>query len=432
MGLLRAGTITLASRIAVFFISLATNVVLARALGPGGRGLYALALILPSVLVLAANLGVGNALTYYVARRTYDLTAIIGQAISLALMLGAGTFIFLVAFMRLFGAHVLPGVPDSLVLLAGVSLPLGLFFYYCLAVMQGTEDFWAFNGLYVINAVAVLVLLIGLVFVPRSVMVAVLAWSLSWVPTAAVGLYWLSRRGRPNLRFDWQISKSLLRFGIVGYLSLLTNFFNFRLGIFLVNIFRNAAQVGLYTVAVSLAETIFYVSTSAATVLAPRVAASDVGEGDVATGRVSRMVLVISLGAAVALGVTAPVLIRILFGPSFEPSVVAVWLLLPGIVTFSVARVLSSYLLGRNKQHIDFMAALAGLVLTVALDLALIPRYGFAGAAAASSFAYTATLLVNLRWVVRNSTLSVGDLLLPRIDDVRTIISRLPTLAGAR
>jgi len=431
MGLLRAGTITLASRVVVFLLALVSSVILARALGPSGRGLYALSILVPSLLVLAANLGVGNALTYYLARRTYDPTIVIGQVTSLALILGAVAFVVLIAFLKLFGSDVLPGVPLYLVLIAGASLPLALFFYYCLSFTQGMEAFWAFNSLYVTNSGAIVLFLVPLLFLRGNVTFAVIGWSLSWVPTAILGLYWLSRWGRLNIRFDPSMARSLLRFGIVGYLSFLTNFFNFRLGTFLVNIFRSPAEVGLYSVAVVLAETIFYASTSAATVLAPRVAAADVEAGDLATGRVSRMVLVISLAAAAAAGAVAPVAIRLLYGPSFQPSVAAVWLLLPGIVTFSVARVLSSYLLGRNKQHVDFGAAVTGLVLTVVLDLLLIPRFGFGGAAAASSVAYTSTLLVDLVWVVRNSKLTAGDLLLPKIEDFQIMLSRARALARA-
>jgi O-antigen/teichoic acid export membrane protein len=268
------------------------------------------------------------------------------------------------------------------------------------------------------------VFLLGLLVVPGSVTIAVAAWSLSWVPTALVGVYWLSRWGRLNIRFDPGLSRSLLRFGIVGYLAFITNYLNFRLDTFLVNIFKNATQVGYYAIAVGLAETIWYVSTSAATVLAPRVAAGETKESDDTTARVSRTVFVISLAAAVLLGLTAPLIIPVLFGAGFAPSVAAVWLLLPGVVALSVARVLSSYLLGRNRQKVDFMASLAGLVVTLALDLLLIPRYGFPGAAAASSVAYTATLAVNMTWVIRHSTLTARDLLLPTPADVVMIVKR--------
>jgi O-antigen/teichoic acid export membrane protein len=432
MGLLQAGTITFASRVAVFILSLVAGVILARALGPTGRGIYALALLVPSVLVLLANLGVGNALIYYLARRTYDTERMIGQLISLALMLGVAATIILVAFTALFGRPALPGVPLDLVLIAGAAITLGLFFYFCLSFTQGMQAFVAFNSLYLVNAGALVIFLLGLLVVPGSVTIAVVAWSLSWVPTALLGIFWLSRYGRLNIRFDRGLSRSLLRFGIVGYLAFITNYLNFRLDTFLVNIFKNATQVGYYAVAVSLAETIWYVATSAATVLAPRVAAGEISESDDTTARVSRIVFVISLLAAILLGLTAPLIIRLLFGAGFAPSVTAVWLLLPGVVTLSVARVLSSYLLGRNRQQVDLVASLAGLVVTLALDLLLIPRYGFPGAAAASSVAYTATLAVNLTWVIRNSTLTARDLLVPRPSDFLSVLSLWPRPARPR
>ena len=432
MGLVRAGTLTLASRVGVFILSLASGVILARALGPNGRGIYALALLAPSVLVLVANLGVSNALVYHLARRTYPFDTVIGQVISLALLLGVGAMAVLVGVSHFFGHVLLPGVSEQLILMAGAAIPLSLFFYFCLSFTQGVQAFWAFNSLYMVNAAALLVLLAFLVVAPRSVTVAVAAWTLSWVPTALLGLYWLSRWGRLNARFDWHVSRALLRFGIVGYLSFLTNYFNLRLDTFLVNIFKNATQVGFYAVAVGLAETIWYISTSAATVLAPRVAAGESTESDESTAQVCRVVFATSILAALLLGVTAPVIIRILFGSGFAPSVTAVWLLLPGVVTLSVARVLSSYLLGRNRQVVDLVASLAGVVGTLALDLLLIPRFGFAGAAAASSVAYTVTLAVNLTWVVRNSTLTAGDLLMPRPADFRVMLRRLPLPAWLR
>jgi O-antigen/teichoic acid export membrane protein len=431
--IVRTGTITLASRVLVFGLSLVAGVILARTLGPQGRGLYALALVAPSALTLLANLGVSQALTYYLARRTFPVDSLIGHAIALALILGGITTVLLIAFMAAAGRWVLPGVPFSLVVIASLSIPLGLFFYFSLSFVQGKEDFVGFNALYLVNAIALVLLLAPLVLVHGSVTLAVAAWSLSWVPTAALGILLLSRYGRLSLRLERKVARALFRFGIVGYLGFVTNYLNFRLDTFLVNIFTNATQVGFYAVAVSLAETIWYVASAASTVLAPRVASSEAATSDITTGRVSRVVVAITLLGALALGVIASPLTRLLFGAAFAPSVVAVWLLLPGIVTSGVARVLSGYLLGRNRLIVDFAASLAGLAMTLVFDIVLIPRYGFAGAAVASSIAYTTTMLVNMRWVVRNSTLTVRTLLVPTWADVlaaRQLWARRRTSAG--
>ena len=423
-GLLRTGTVTLASRLVVFALSLAAGVILARTLGPGGRGLYALALLGPSLLVLVANLGVSNALVYHLARGTFRTDQLIGQVIALALILGGVAAVVLMVVIALFGKVLLPGVPLNLAVIAGIAVPLALFFYFSLSFSQGLQKFTAFNSLYLVNAAALVVFLVPLFWARGNVTAAVAAWSLSWVPTAGLGLALLSRWGRLNVRLDRAVARALLRFGIVGYASFLTTYLNFRLDTFLVNIFANATQVGFYAVAVSLAETIWYISTSAATVLTPRVAAGESSESDATTGLVSRVVVGASLLAAIVLALVAPLLVHVLFGPAFQPSVAAVWLLLPGVVALGAARVLAGYLLGRNRQQVDLAASLAGLVVTVALDLILIPRYGFAGAAVASSVAYATTLIVDLTWVVRHSTLGVRDLLLPTPADLRVTLRR--------
>jgi Na+-driven multidrug efflux pump len=89
------------------------------------------------------------------------------------------------------------------------------------------------------------------------------------------------------------------------------------------------------------------------------------------------------------------------------------------------------YLLGRNQVKIDLFAALAGLVVTLTLDFALIPYFGFRGAAVASSIAYTATMLVNLTWVVRHSSITVPRLLIARPEDARLLWRRLRQMRTA-
>jgi len=429
--LLRYGTLTFVSRVIVLGLSLITGVILARTLGPTGRGIYSLALLAPSALLLVANLGVSNALVYHLARRTFPIDQLIGQVLVLALVLGGVTTAALIIAMALFGHLVLPGVSPQLVVIAGLSIPLGLFFYYATAFAQGIEKFGAYNLQYIVNGAATVLFLLPLFVLGGNVTLAVSAWSLSWVVATITGIIFLARQGRLNLRFNRGVTRALMRFGLVGYLSYLMSFLNFRLDALLVNIFRNATEVGFYAVAVSMAETIWYIANAASTVLAPRVASAQ-STSDETTGRVSRVVGSTSLLAAILLALAAPLMVRILFGTAFQSSVAAVWLLLPGVVTLSVSRVLSSYLLGRNKQVVDLVASLAGLAATIALDLTLIPRYGFAGAAVASSIAYTITLLVNLTWVVRHSELTLRLLLIPTRGDLLLLVGRLRAALAAK
>src|SRR6185312_6492093 len=89
-GLVRSAGLTLAARVAAFAFSLITNVVLARSLGPEGRGIYAVAVLVPALIGLVAQLGLGPANVYHLSKGLIAKEELVGHAISMGLLLGAG------------------------------------------------------------------------------------------------------------------------------------------------------------------------------------------------------------------------------------------------------------------------------------------------------------------------------------------------------
>jgi len=88
-------------------------------------------------------------------------------------------------------------------------------------------------------------------------------------------------------------------------------------------------------------------------------------------------------------------LIPLIFGARFAPSVPVIWWILPGTVALAVAKVMCSDLMARGTPQYATIFAFVSLIITVSLDLVLIPRMGIQGAALASSLAYlTNSLLV--------------------------------------
>jgi len=132
---------------------------------------------------------------------------------------------------------------------------------------------------------------------------------------------------------------------------------------------------------------------------------------------VTRSVFALTLFLAVLLGLFSYPLIIILFGSSYEGSVPALRLLLPGVVLLAVCKVLASDLGGRGLLVYNSLASLAGLLATILLDLVLIPRWGIYGAAVASSISYTLSTAVTLIVYTRVSRHSTRDVLVPRRED---------------
>src|SRR5207247_8758497 len=107
-----------------------------------------------------------------------------------------------------------------------------------------------------------------------------------------------------------------------------------------VNLVSGARQFGLYSVGTSLAEIVWFIANAASIVLAPRVAAAQADEADRMTEAVARVVALLAFASACLLALFAPLIVVVFFGSDFAESAWAVWLLLPGIVTFPVIRIL--------------------------------------------------------------------------------------------
>jgi len=425
-GLVSSTSLTLVTRIAAFGFSLTTNVILARALGPEGRGVYAVAVLMPAVISLLVQLGIGPANVYYFSKGLIDPDELIGHSIALAILLGTVFFFLVFAYVEISRTTLVLGIGSQYALVACLALPFVLLTVFLMGILQGAQRFLHFNLLllsqYALPAVA---LVVALLLFHRSTLSAVGAYTASAALTAGVALYCAAPLPRLLVRLRRPTLSSLLRFGLISYLGTVTSFVNYRFDVFIVNFFAGTRQVGLYSVGTGLAEIVWYISNAASIVLAPRVAAADRESADRVTESVGRVVAFATLVAAGLLALSAPLIVALFFGAGFAESVWAVWLLLPGIVTYAVGRILSIYLLGRNKLKIDLLAASTGMAVTLVLDFALIPHFGFRGAAVASTVAYTCAMLVDLTWVARNSSISLRALLVPRRSDASVIWARI-------
>lgn len=425
-GLVSSASLTFATRLVAFGFSGATNVILARALGAEGRGVYAVAVMASAIMSLLAQLGIGPANVYHLSKNLIDLDELIGHSTSLALLLGTLCFLIVLGYVGASGSHTVLGVAANLVVIATGAVPFMLQTAFMQSLLQGGQRFVHFNAVILVQyAAPTFTLIAAMLLVHDRTLGAVTSWTVSAAVTAALATALVAFPGRLSLRLRPATLRPLLRFGSISYLSNVTSYVNYRFDVLIVNLFAGPRQVGLYSVGTSLAEVVWFITNAASIVLAPRVASADAQEADRVTESVARTVGAMTLLAAVGLAAVAPWLVVVFFGDAFAESVWAVWLLLPGIVTFSVGRILSMYLLGRNRLKIDLLAASVGLAVTLMLDFTLIPRFGFRGAAVASSIAYTAAMLVSMTWVVRHSSVTLKDLLLARPDDARVLWVRL-------
>ena len=188
--------------------------------------------------------------------------------------------------------------------------------------------------------------------------------------------------------------RATMSFGLRGHIANLFQFFNYRLDMFLVNYFLGPAEVGIYGVAVRVAELLWHLPNAASFVLFPKTAAARVEEINVFTPRVLRYTLGLTTLGAIALALVGPWLIQLVFSAAFSAAYLPMIWLLPGVVLLGGAKILINEMAGRGSPQYNALSAGIGFVATVVLDVLLIPRWGIRGAAWASSISYAMVFAV--------------------------------------
>lgn len=192
-----------------------------------------------------------------------------------------------------------------------------------------------------------------------------------------------------------------LRHGWLGQISAVAYFLLLRLDQGLLEHYRGAAEVGIYSVAVHVGE-MLWLLPGALTPLLVHSSARHQGDPDRdrTAARALRIGLALTFGAGLPLYFLANPLLSFLAGGEYQASGDSLRALLPGIIIFAPGAVLAGDFIGRGKPHWNTQASALTVVVNLIAAYFLIPRYGAVGAAWSSTVAYSvgsAVMLLRFR-----------------------------------
>jgi len=215
----------------------------------------------------------------------------------------------------------------------------------------------------------------------------------------------------------------IMKYSIPCYLGNLVQFLNYRLDIFIVSFFIGTTGVGLYLLAVTIAQLVWLLSTAFSTALFPSIATSTNNDPENAkrSARITRLVLLTSFISAIGIVCLSP-FIPILFGEKFRGSILPLLWILPGIVMFSIVNILASFFAGIGKPKINFYVSFIGVIFTITLDFLLIPRWGIVGASITSSISYSFSALLTLAIFIKTTTIPLHEILIANSEDIRIVL----------
>ncbi|WP_083914669.1 flippase [Alkalispirochaeta alkalica] len=403
------------SKIAVLLISFVNGVLLARLLGPEGKGVVAAILVYPGLLISLFELGIRQSVIYHIGRDDFDRNTVIGAIVWLFVMtslIGSSVTFFLL----------LPriGVYPTLAIFFAISLvPLRLVKSYAGGIMVGAQQFSSFSRILWIPPFISLIGTLMLVWYLGTGVVGAIAATFSGA--LIVAIYALVIAGRSvgaSFRFSTPVAIRLFRMGILYAVSLFVINLNYRIDIIFLEHLTDTAEVGYYSLGVRFAELVWQVPSAVGVVVFARSAAAKGSQVfSLKVLQLFRVVLVLCSIIAALLWFTADWFIPLIYGEAFRASSGMMKFLLPGIVFAVLYKVIHMDMAGRGKPWKAMIASIPALVVNLILNMLFIPRFGGSGAAVASSFSY-AIIGVSYLFVYLDETgLKFKDVLRFRLSD---------------
>jgi O-antigen/teichoic acid export membrane protein len=422
---------TYSTNVAAAALSLGNVLVTAWALGAVGRGEVAFLTTIAYLTSQVAALGIQQA-NVNLAGRAPELTrALLGTSIALSALVGAaaaGVVAVAIALVPAIGGD----VATPLLALALVSVPL-LVLQLCVQHLV-----LAHHGFRAINAAWLLVPVVTCGVNGTLALASALTTGAavgSWVAGQAIAtvLLWRSLVGAFGgpTRPQRALARRMLSFGLRAHGGRVMLLGNYRLDQWIVGSVAGTRELGVYSVAVAWAETLFFLPTALATVQRPYLVRADAVGAARRAAAVLRIALLLTIPLALALIALAPLLCEGLFGEEFAEATGQVRVLALGAFGIVVLKLLGSALTAQGRPLSETAAVGVAFVLILALDVALIPPFGADGAALASTVAYSAGGLAAAVLFIRALPARAGWLV-PRPADVRLVREQGMRLARSR
>jgi O-antigen/teichoic acid export membrane protein len=427
---LRAAVGTYGTNLAVAVLSLLNVLIVARVLGAEGRGDVAFLIAISLLASFLGALGIQDANGNIAGLDPSARPSLATNSLLFALGLGSVVALVIAGLVVVFPA-VGGDVSRTLLWIVLTTIPIGIVRLYLNYLVQADYHFAITNVTWLAGPVTTL-LANGLLAIVGHLTVssAIAAWIAGQLIGVGILVAFVARRigfGRPSLR----LAVSSVSFGSKVHLGHTLAIGNYRLDQWLLGSMVGSRELGLYSVAVAWGEVLFYLPGVLVMIQRPDLVRASAERAVELAQRVVRVAVVLAVVLAAALVLLAPFLCTVLFGDEFAGSVDDLRVLAVGAVGICLMELLGGALNARRRPLLTTAASACAFVLTITLDLLLIPPLGGLGAAIATSVAWTVGgLVVAIMFTRAMGSPARG--LVPGRADVRWIRAELRQRLDAR
>jgi O-antigen/teichoic acid export membrane protein len=404
------------------------GIVVARALGPSGRGTISVLVSICTMGVLIASLGFQHSGVYFLGRFRDQRHALISNLLLFGAIGGTLAALGLVAAVLLFRHALLNQISLGLFLLYLPFVPCNYFNQIAQGVVLAQGRVAIYNLPQALSAFALLfgVLLVLQVF--GHVLAPVLAVRIA--PDVITAVFLAVYVGR-TIGFRFNPSATWLRrqlgYSLKNYAASLTWTVLLQSDVLICNYFLGSRPTGVYSVAISLGISLTVLSSGVGLFIFQRTSSDpDRPRRINNTNRAMRVLSIITAVGAASLALTAHWVVPLVYGARYVHAAPTLILLLPGLLMLCLENVLANFLAGEGNPPTVYYAPLAGMVVNIVANIFVVPRWGIEGAATTSTVGYGLVFVLVTSYYLRSTDSRLRDILVLRREDLRAMW-RLPS-----
>ena len=406
------------------------SVVVARRLGPEATGAIALLTALLEVLLAVFGFGLTIGITYLVSRGEWAARDAFREGQLAAVVLGTIGVAVGLGFYALTRDELFAGISLVSALLGVGHLPFTLGRGFAGAIALARERYEAYAAFELVRTVVLVTAGVALTFA-LGLDGALLGLAAANVAAFAAAAVWALRYARvapvPEDARPGRL-RAAAAFGSKAWGASLLQLINYRLDLFLLAAFVSRADVGRYSIALSVTALAWVLPAALETVIFPRTAdlhaAHARGEIQAAesdrsiTRAVRHSIMLLAPSTALVL-VLVVAGVPLLYGSAFSKTIWLGLILVPGVIGLALGKSLSAVITGRGRPHYALLTTAITVPLTIGLYLGLIPVLGVYGAALGSTLSYLTSTGLSLVWFKRTTRIPLRVALVPSRTELR-------------
>jgi O-antigen/teichoic acid export membrane protein len=370
------------SQISIYVIGFFYIMYMARYLGPEGFGLLNFALAFCGIFGMVPDLGLSTLSVREVSRNKSLATTYLNNILSLRLILGIITFGLIFLTINILGYHE-PTL--TVVYIISVYVILAVFSQTFDSVVQANEKMEYLSlGQLITNIVLLLGTLLAIYY-----KLDVIGFAYIYIIAGAFNLLFyfilfMLKFFKPTITYDFKFWKEMIKNALPLSLSIVLILIAFKIDVIILSLLKGNEAVGIYTAAYKLIEILIFVPSIFAISVFPVLSNFHINSQNLiefSYKKIYKYLCLLGLPIAVGTTLLANKIIFFIYSTSFYQTVITLQILIwviPFIFLTYMSRVI---MVSINKQDQLLKIIILYLILNIALNLIIIPIYGYIGAA---------------------------------------------------